>query len=51
MQFAAGPGRVAKQVNVRLPIGQPALGHFENLVRYRRCLIKDVGICLPRLRF
>ena len=42
MQFAAGPGRIAKQVNVRLPIGQPALGDFEDLVRYRRCLIKDV---------
>ena len=42
MQFAACPGRVTKQVNVWLPIGQPALGDFEDLVRYRRCLIKDV---------
>ena len=42
MQFAAGPGRVAKQVNVRPPIGQPALGDFEYLVRYGRCLIEDV---------
>jgi hypothetical protein len=35
-------GLLAEQVNVRLPIGQPALGHFEDLVRYRRGLIEDV---------